>query len=101
MAATTRTEKTYLELISQDEKSLKSESLKLIAQENALNLNKEIFELDTEIAKLKSKLEASKRANPYSIAVEYSTATKMEELQKRVDFARQIKDVRFSDSQIQ
>ena len=91
---------TYLELISKDEKTVQKENLKIVAQEAALNVSREILALSAEETSLKSEVERAKRAIPYSVAVEYKTSKKLEEVQNRLEFANEIKSNRFSDATI-
>ena len=87
---------TYLELISQDEKAVQKESLKLKAQEAALELNREIVKISqkqAEIAKLQ-------RCIPYSVAAEYTANFQLSILEDQLDFAKTVKEERFSDASI-
>lgn len=100
MATNANTEKTYLDLISVDEKTVQKDSLKIVAQEAALELNKQILTLSTEISKKKTELEKLKRQVPYSIIAEYNTTKQLEKLEEQLEFAKTIREVRFNDAAI-
>lgn len=91
---------TYLELISKDEKTQKAESLMLKAQEAGLELSRAIFNLNTDIAAAKTRLAATQKAIPYSVAAEYKAVKDLEQLEARLEFAQAIKSERFSDATV-
>ncbi len=91
---------TYLQLISQDEKAAKSEALKITAQEQALNLNKTIFDYGVLINKTKINLEAAKKAVPYQVENEFTLSRNLAEYEARLAFAQEVKAARFADSQV-
>lgn len=91
---------TYLQFISQDEKSVKVEALKLTAQEAALNLNKDLFDLTSSLSKARASLYKAQRAIPYSVQVEYKITKEISELETRIAFVNEIKAERFSDASI-
>lgn len=88
---------TYYELISQDEKTIKSEQLKIDAQKASIAVQTEIMKLNQQIAIANNELNKVQRAIPYSIVSEYKAVEDIEILQERLDFAKDIMEVRFSD----
>ena len=98
--ANTVTTPTYLELISKDEKAVKLESLKLKAQEAALELNREIFNLTSKIQSKKNELATAQRAIPYSVAVEYKISQDIANTQTQLEFAQAVRTERFADATI-
>lgn len=99
MSQKTRT-KTYFELISQDEKTVQKESLKLKAQEAGLELNREIFDLTVKIKAQETVLTGLQRRIPYSVGAEYNATKILVELEERLEFAKAVKEDRFSDAGI-
>lgn len=90
-------EKTYLELISQDEKTILKEDLKLKAQEANLEISREVLNITKAINVKKSEVEKLKRAIPYSAANEYVASQQLAELEKRLAFLEEVKNKRFTD----
>lgn len=88
---------TYLELISQDEKAVKREGLAIRAQEASIEVQKEIMNLNSAIAKAKNVLVAAKRQVPYNVNSEYLATNSLTELEAKLKFVKAIKTVRFSD----
>ena len=91
---------TYFEFISQDEKTVKIEALKLKAQEAGLEVTKELFTLNSELAKAKSELALAKKRIPYSVLAEYQITSRIEDLEAKIKFVTAIKTERFSDATI-
>ena len=100
MATNAQTPQTYLQLISQDEKTAKVEALKLKAQEAGLALNQEIFNLTVSISKKKSEIVQLQKAIPYSVAAEYLATKALAELEERLEFTQTVKSERFGDATI-
>lgn len=98
--ATTAQNPTYFQLISQDEKAAKTEQLKLKAQEAGLEVSKELFALNSELAKSKSELAACKKRIPYSVLSEYNVSKRITDLEEKIKFVTAIRDERFSDATI-
>jgi septal ring factor EnvC (AmiA/AmiB activator) len=88
---------TYFQLISQDEKTIKSEQLKIDAQKASIAVQTEIMKLNQQLAIATNDLNRVKRAIPYSITAEYKATEEIEILEERLDFAKDIMDSRFSD----
>lgn len=97
---TTAAAVTYLQLISQDEKAQKKESLSIKAQEGAISVQKDIMELRAGIANVSTRIEAAKRQIPYSVKAEYKLTQEKNELESALEFATAILNERFSDSRI-
>lgn len=91
---------TYLQFISKDEKAVKIEGFKIKAQEAALEVSRTIMNLRSEIASKNSEISGLQRQIPYSVTAEYKAVNELAELNKRLEFATNIKDVRFADAQI-
>lgn len=100
MATNAQTPQTYLQLISQDEKTAKVEALKLKAQEAGLALNQEIFNLTVSISKKKAEITQLQKAIPYSVAAEYLATKALAELEERLEFTQTVKSERFGDATI-
>lgn len=100
MATNAQTPQTYLQLISQDEKTAKVEALKLKAQEAGLALNQEIFNLTVSISKKKAEIAQLQKAIPYSVAAEYLATKALAELEERLEFTQTVKSERFGDATI-
>ena len=100
MATNAQTPQTYLQLISQDEKTAKVEALKLKAQEAGLALNQEIFNLTVSISKKKAEIVQLQKAIPYSVAAEYLAIKALAELEERLEFTQTVKSERFGDATI-
>lgn len=99
MAAATKETKnpTYFQLISQDEKTIKSEQLKIDAQKASIAVQTEIMKLNQQIAIANNELNRVQRAIPYSLTAEYKAQEDIEILQERLEFAKEIMETRFSD----
>ena len=98
MANTAATAKpTYLELISQDEKEVKVEALKIEAQRASIGVQTVVLELNGKISLAKIALSAAKKRVPYSVQAEYDASQDLERLEAKLEFAKTIKDERFSD----
>ena len=100
MATATTTPATYLELISQDEKAVKKEGLGIRAQEASIEVQKEIMNLNSAIAKKSNVLKAAKRQVPYNVNAEYTVTKELIELENKLEFVQDIKKERFSDVSI-
>lgn len=88
---------TYLELISQDEKTVKIEALRIEAQRASIAVQTSIMELGSKIADVKMGIAAAQRRAPYSVKAEYDATKVLEELEAALAFAKKIKDTRFTD----
>lgn len=91
---------TYLQFISQDEKSVKKEGLAIRAQEASIEVQKEIMGLNSSIAKKTNVLLAAKRQVPYNVSSEYTVTNELIELKAKLAFVQAIKKERFSDVSI-
>lgn len=91
---------TYLQLISQDEKKVKSEALKIKAQEASIEVQREIMNLNSAIAQKTSQIAAAQRQIPYNVKQEFKLTTELEELKEALEFVQGIKSARFSDVSI-
>ena len=90
-------QKTYLELISQEEKDVKKELLTIKAKESSLELDKDILEISVKISGLKSEIEKAKRTIPYSVRAEFELQKKLNRLEEAYEFAKEVKEVRFAN----
>lgn len=88
---------TYLELISQDEKAVKIEALKIEAQRASIGVQTQIMELNSKIANKKMEINSSQRRIPYCVKVEYFLVQDLANLEAALDFAKKVKEERFSD----
>jgi len=88
---------TYLELISQDEKAVKIEALKIEAQRASIAVQTVVLELNGKISLAKIALSATQKRVPYSVQAEFEAVQALEVLEARLAFAKEIKDERFSD----
>lgn len=101
MAKVATTEKlTYLQLISQDEKTQKSEALQIKAQEASIEVQREIMNLNSEIAQKRSAIMAAQRQIPYNVKQEYRLTVELDKLEEALSFTQGIKKDRFSDVSI-
>jgi len=91
---------TYFELISQDEKTVQKESLKITAQEAALELNREILNLSVKIGKKETEISKLQRQIPYSVGAEYVSTTELLNYREQLKFAKKVKEERFADASI-
>lgn len=91
---------TYLQLISQDEKTVQKETLKLTAQEAGLELNRQIFNLTVKISQKEAELAKLQRQIPYSVAAEYAATIEITQYKDQLEFAKVIKEERFADASI-
>lgn len=91
---------TYLALISQDEKQAKKESLNIKAQEASIDVQREIMDLNSQIAQKKSAISAAQRQIPYNVKNEYKLTVDLARLQEALEFTQEIKKTRFSDVSI-
>ena len=98
--ANTETKPTYLQLISQDEKTVQKESLKLKAQEAGLELNRQIFNLTVKVSQKEAEIAKLQRQIPYSVAAEYVATKELEEFKVQLKFAQTVKEERFADASI-
>lgn len=96
----TETKPTYLQLISQDEKTVQKESLKLKAQEAGLELNRQIFNLTVKISQKEAEIAKLQRQIPYSVAAEYAATVELSQYNEQLEFAKAIKEERFADASI-
>ena len=90
-------QKTYLKLISQEEKDVKKELLTIKAKESSLELDKDILEISVKISGLKSEIEKAKRAIPYSVRAEFELQKKLNRLEEAYEFAKEVKETRFAN----
>ena len=97
MSNTTVAKPTYLELISKDEKTVKVEALKIEAQRASIGVQTVVLELNGKISLAKIALSAAQKRVPYSVQAEYDAAQDLERLEAKLEFAKTIKDERFSD----
>jgi hypothetical protein len=97
MANTTVAKPTYLELISQDEKAVKIEGLKIEAQRASIGVQTVVLELNGKISLAKIALSAAQKRVPYSVQAEFEAVQSLESLEAKLAFAKTIKDERFSD----
>ena len=88
---------TYLELISQDEKTIKVEALRIEAQRASISVQTTIMELNSNISIGTMELAKVQRQVPYSVQAEFEIEQRLELLRKRLAFAQTIKAERFSD----
>ncbi len=91
---------TYLQLISQDEKTVKREELSIKAQEASIDVQREIMDLNAQIAAKRSAIASSQRRIPYSVKQEYKLTVELAKLEEALEFAQEIKKNRFSDISI-
>lgn len=89
--------KTYLQLISQEKEETKKEEMSLIAQEAALQLNQDKFNVSKKIQEIKMKINKVKRNIPYSVSLEFVLSKELEALEEKLKFIEDIKEERFSD----
>jgi len=95
--ATAVAKPTYLELISQDEKEVKIEGLKIEAQRASIGVQTVVLELNGKISLAKIALSAAQKRVPYSVQAEFDAVQALESLESKLEFAKTIKDERFSD----
>lgn len=100
MSENNNTLPTYLQLISKDEKEVKLEGLQIKAQESSIEIQREIMSLNSEIARTRALIAKSQRMIPYSVKAEYTLVQKLVEATKKLEFAKAIKQQRFSDVSI-
>ncbi len=100
MATKETVQLTYLQLISQDEKTQKTEALQIRAQEASLDVQREIMNLNAQIASKKNDLFGVQRQFPYNVKNEYKVCADIDKLEEALAFAQEIKKVRFSDVSI-
>jgi len=91
---------TYFQLISQDEKTVQKESLKITAQEAALELNREILNLSVKIGRKETEITKLQRQIPYSVVAEYVATAELAFYNEQLEFAKKVKEERFADTQI-
>ena len=91
---------TYLELISQDEKQVKSEALAIKAQEASIEVQREIMNLNSQIAQKTSAIAAAQRQIPYDVKREFKLTSELATLREALEFTQAIKKARFSDVSI-
>lgn len=96
----TETTVTYLQLISQDEKKQQKEELAIKAQEASIEVQREIMNLNSQIAARKSALKSIQRQIPYNVKQEYRISTELKDLEEGLAFVKKIKEERFSDISI-
>lgn len=100
MSENNNTLPTYLQLISKDEKEVKLEGLQIKAQESSIEIQREIMSLNSEIAKTRSMITKAQRMIPYSVKAEYLLVEKLGGAIRKLEFAKAIKQQRFSDVSI-
>lgn len=91
---------TYLQLISQDEKKQQKEELAIKAQEASIEVQREIMNLNSQIAGRTSALKAIQRQIPYNVKQEYKITSELNSLKEALEFTKKIKAERFSDISI-
>jgi hypothetical protein len=91
---------TYLQLISQDEKTQKTEALQIKAQEASIEVQREIMNLNSQIAQKKSAIVAAQRQIPYDVKSEFKLTSELARLEEALEFTQDIKKSRFSDVSI-
>lgn len=96
-ANTNTAQPTYLQLISKDEKVIAKEGLAIKAQEASIEVQRDIMDLNAQIASKKSQLVAAQRQIPYSVKREFKLEVELMKLEEALDFATSIKKTRFSD----
>lgn len=89
--------KTYLSIISQDEKAAKKEGLKITAQEASIGVQTEVMKLNSAIAKLKTQLVKVSRQVPYNVNSVFEVHTSIENLEEKLKFVKNINDTLFTD----
>lgn len=95
MAKATTAPVKYLDLISQSQKEVDTAQLEFRAQEAALSVDSAILETKKQIASKKIELANAQRAIPYSLNRELEVVTEIEQLEKGLAFAEQVKVERF------
>lgn len=98
--ATTKKAATYLELISKDEKTVAKEGLAIKAQEASIEVQREIMNLNSQIAQKKSAVTKAQRQIPYNVKAEYALTVELAKLEEALEFTQAIKEARFSDVSI-
>lgn len=98
MSQTENKEKTYLAMISQDEKTKASQELLLTAQNVNLELGQSILKLKTQISSLSIKIERLKSAIPYNYKEEYGAVLTKKQLEEELAFLEKVRTERFSDA---
>jgi hypothetical protein len=98
--ATTVAQPTYFQLISQDDKTVQKESLKLKAQEAGLELNRQIFNLTVKVSQKEAEITKLQRQIPYSVATEYVATAELTNYKEQLEFAKTVKEERFADASI-
>lgn len=91
---------TYLQLISQDEKKQQKEELAIKAQEASIEVQREIMNLNAQIAAKNSALKSVQRQIPYNVKQEYRLTEELVKLEEALKFIKKIKEERFSDISI-
>lgn len=91
---------TYLQLISQDEKKQQKEELAIKAQEASIEVQREIMNLNAQIAAKNSALKTIQRQIPYNVKQEYRLTEELVKLEEALKFTKKIKEERFSDISI-
>jgi hypothetical protein len=100
MEQVNKKQETYLELISQDEKEVKVENLKLIAQRALLRLNEEKLSIKGKIAEKEAEIKYLQKQIPYDYLKELVASTELEVLNKKLTFIEKIIKERFNDATI-
>lgn len=94
------TEKTYLQMISQDEKTKAKQELLLTAQNANLELGQHILRLKTQISSLAMKIERMKCEIPYNYKEEYGATLIKKQLEEELNFVEKVRGDRFKDATI-
>lgn len=91
---------TYLQLISKDEKTVAKEGLQIKAQEASIEVQREIMNLNSQIAQKNAQILAAQRQVPYNVKTEYKLEVELSKLEEALSFTQTIKKERFSDVSI-
>ena len=89
--------KTYLQIISKDEKETQKENLMGYAQKAKLGLDTDILAIKESIANLKSKITVAKSSFPFKIEVVYGLTMQLEEAEAFLAFAKEAQTTYFRD----
>lgn len=89
---------TYLKRISQDDKTVKKENLKLTAQEASLEISREILATNSNISKLKIALDKANRQIPFDVNQIYKVTNAITAQEEKLAFITKIKEEDFSDA---
>lgn len=91
---------TYLQLISKDEKKVQKEALAIKAQEASIEVQREIMNLNAQIAQKRQAIAAAQRQIPYDVKSEFKLTSDLARLEEALSFTQAIKGERFTDVSI-